>query len=725
MVIEDTQQQSDRNAHVAQNIQELQRWIGHGFAPHLLPLRQGDKIPTEVGWNLHPGYEDEELKTFAWQGRNFGLLMKDFTAIDIEASEYGDAILEIVRKKFPDAPVRSRKGSQSRAVLLRTEPSAVAWTIPRPDDVAGDSIYLAEALRGGQLHIIGHRADRGDARLEWENMTVAPAMPEISAGELHDLGEEIVRALRGMGMDVHLDGAAIGANAGDAPGETLDFEMLAEVVRSIPRDDYFYERDRRRDMMHAIAGASNKSEEGRELWLEWDAREDDGGAPSKPGPAGKQWDRLHADNLRLGAGYLIGQLERLKLRRLSNKVKRDVALNFINDLSFEVENLEEDDDDDLPGVMFDGDAPPAPVQMLVEGMVPAEGLTFLGGQSGVGKSFLAVHMSACLASSTRFFGKDIEEKVGVIYLAAESAGTLPGRLEAAKRQIGVEDELLPIAIMRDIPNLRDPINIKTTVKRLRKTARRMEKKFDIRVGLVVIDTLTAAFENKDEQGNAEMAAVCKIAANVGASVGAATLLVHHFGKDQSLGLRGASSLRGAGESILSAIGDRDEERGTCRNRKLVITKQKEGEEGETFRFDLNPWTLGEMPNGKPHIAAAIKQIDGGDPARENGAAKGPTKQEKEARVYDLMHDVVHHAHAKGEIDKAAAMLDLGMTEWEFRTVTGKLNASREMKYDPASKAWTLTKKGEANVLRAKKAREAADAAFDNGTHSPESGTDSP
>jgi hypothetical protein len=125
-----------------------------------------------------------------------------------------------------------------------------------------------------------------------------------------------------------------------------------------------------------------------------------------------------------------------------------------------------------------------------------------------------------------------------------------------------------------------------------------------------------------------MNTVCKAAAELGDSIGAATLALHHFGKDPSTGLRGASAIRGAGESVLSALADRDELSGTCRNRRLVHSKSRVGEEGPLFGYDLVDVPVGvTKANGQPLMVAYVS-VDNAQAERVVTMPAGATKAPK-------------------------------------------------------------------------------------------------
>jgi RecA-family ATPase len=67
--------------------------------------------------------------------------------------------------------------------------------------------------------------------------------------------------------------------------------------------------------------------------------------------------------------------------------------------------------------------------MLIKGLLPFTGVAFVGGQSGSGKTFVAIDLAIALASAaaekpTHFFRKRVKQSAGVAILAAEGLGML-------------------------------------------------------------------------------------------------------------------------------------------------------------------------------------------------------------------------------------------------------------------------------------------------------------
>ena len=99
--------------------------------------------------------------------------------------------------------------------------------------------------------------------------------------------------------------------------------------------------------------------------------------------------------------------------------------------------------DHLDGWSFDGDALPEPPPMLIKKLLPLDGICFVGGQSGAGKTFIAVDIAVSLASGEQCFGHNVTERVGVAIFAAEGASTIASRVTVARNH-KARGEILPM-----------------------------------------------------------------------------------------------------------------------------------------------------------------------------------------------------------------------------------------------------------------------------------------
>jgi hypothetical protein len=272
------------------------------------------------------------------------------------------------------------------------------------------------------------------------------------------------------------------------------------------------------------------------------------------------------------------------------------------------------------GFQLDADTPLiAPVE-LVHGTISRQGTGVLGGQSGAGKTFVAVHLMVCAAAAIPFLGREIREPVAGVYLAAEGSGTIAHRFRAAKRYAGIK-ELLPITYSGKVGNLLDQKQLFKTIGDLKQCGDYFRAHFGVPHGLTIIDTASMAFHMSDENSNAEIARVCQALARMCQETGAFTCVVHHMGKDQNAGLRGGSAWRGNVDSVLLCLADREPLTGDCRNCRVVVEKHRDGPEGPIGGFDLPLIELGMDDYDEPFFSRAVRFLGEvkAKPAREKPA----------------------------------------------------------------------------------------------------------
>jgi hypothetical protein len=271
----------------------------------------------------------------------------------------------------------------------------------------------------------------------------------------------------------------------------------------------------------------------------------------------------------------------------------------------------------LDGVVFDGDqSPPAPSE-LIKGLLPCVGVAFMGGQSGAGKTFIAIDLAVALAigGPVEFFGRRVKERVGVAIFAAEGRGTIASRLHVAKDHRSATGRLPIVTVMRDF-NLADQGEVALFIDALAAIADRLRANFGVRLGLIIIDTLAAGFGLVDENSNAEASATIRTLRRIGEAAGALVMPVHHYGKSEDTGLRGASGYRAGADVVLSVLAKRNETTGAVSDRRIALAKSRTHEEGPISGFDLVYVPIGfdedggafgsciVVPNAKP-ISSAI------------------------------------------------------------------------------------------------------------------------
>ena len=336
----------------------------------------------------------------------------------------------------------------------------------------------------------------------------------------------------------------------------------------------------------------------------------------------------------------------------------------------------------LKGVVFDGDSTITQAPEFVEGMLPATGVGFLGGQSGAGKTFVAIDLAVALCTKQEFLGRRVRERVGVVVIAAEGAGTIPVRLEVARRHREAPNRL-PFATIADTVNLSDPKEVAAVTVRLLEIDRRFQDLHGCRLGIIIVDTIAAAFLQKDENDNAEGARIIRTLRMLSECCKALVLAVHHYGKAAETGLRGASSLRAGADAVISVLGDRNEILGTCKNRSVAVAKSRTGSEGPVSGFELQSINVGVNDYGEEYGSCAIVATD---------ASTSRTRRPSQA--VQLFHDaycaadldfgVSHGLNHNGPTVRAIKVDQL-RAEYLRRKVTGETD--REKQHSTAMQAF--------------------------------------
>lgn len=276
----------------------------------------------------------------------------------------------------------------------------------------------------------------------------------------------------------------------------------------------------------------------------------------------------------------------------------------------------------LLGVSFDGDALPDAPRYLVKHLLPAEGVVIVGGQSGAAKTFLVIDLAVSLATGQPFFGRRVSERVGTLILAAEGAGTMPGRITAARIDRTKEDRL-PIAWLGAVPNLADAASVAALQPMIQAVDSRFQEQFGLRLGCIVIDTLAAAFALRDENDAAEAQQALRHMRMLGEPIGALVLPVHHYGKTEDSGLRGSSAYRGGADAVLSVLAERNQATGEVGARSLNLAKTRYGEEGPVAGFTLRFVQLGLDEDDEPYGACVVEPALDADAAPRERPQRDP------------------------------------------------------------------------------------------------------
>ena len=212
----------------------------------------------------------------------------------------------------------------------------------------------------------------------------------------------------------------------------------------------------------------------------------------------------------------------------------------------------------------------------VRGVLPAVGLAAIFGPSASGKSFLGFDMAAAVADGSRWFNCRVEA-APVVYAALEGEAGFKLRVQAWEAHHG---RMLPpgLHMVLQAFKLTEPHDVRDLAAVVPAGA------------VVFIDTLNRAAPTADENSSKDMGEILEAAKRLQTLTAGLVVLIHHTGKDATKGLRGHSSLFAALDAAVevSRNGDR---------REWMVSKSKDGQDGDAHPFKLQVETLGLDDHG--------------------------------------------------------------------------------------------------------------------------------
>src|SRR2546430_552041 len=175
-------------------------------------------------------------------------------------------------------------------------------------------------------------------------------------------------------------------------------------------------------------------------------------------------------------------------------------------------------------------------------------MAVLYGESGSGKTFLALHLALCVAAGTEFFGHRVR-RAGVVYIAAEAGRGIENRVAAAKHEIEFPEMMPFAAITVPVDLCTEAANTDSVIDAIRFADIGMP------VELIIVDTLSRVMAGGNENAPDDMGALVRNIDRLRAETNAAVVLVHHSGKDASRGARGHSLLHAATDTEIEVVRD--------------------------------------------------------------------------------------------------------------------------------------------------------------------------
>lgn len=274
--------------------------------------------------------------------------------------------------------------------------------------------------------------------------------------------------------------------------------------------------------------------------------------------------------------------------------------------------------------MFADIEPVLDEEWLIDGLLPAYGLAAVYGPPSCGKSFLTADAMMSVAAGRRWCGADVEQGA-VIYIAAEGGPGFRKRIAAARMSHEYPRET-PFALITDCPNLGAA---EGDVPLLLQRIREQQSLLPIPVKAIVIDTLARTMVGADENGSADMGIFISNADTLAREMKCLVVVVHHTGKDVARGMRGSSALHGAADAEWAIDTDDD-------GRSVKIAKMKDGEDGLSWRFDLEQIKVGTSTKGKPVTSCAVRTLNEPHHAKSAGKSTPRKLSPQNKRAKDIL-----------------------------------------------------------------------------------------
>jgi len=228
---------------------------------------------------------------------------------------------------------------------------------------------------------------------------------------------------------------------------------------------------------------------------------------------------------------------------------------------------------------------------LVKGLLPARGVAAIYGESGSGKSFLAMDLCFSIAAGLPdWFGMKIKE-APVAYVALEGRGGISKRIKAWEKH----NKQIVGDKVRFVVSDFTLLNVDGVAK--------LGAEILAALGpgcIVVVDTLNQSAPGADENSSKDMNLVLANAKQLGEHVQGAALLVHHTGKDPKKGMRGHSSLLAAMDAVIVVT------KSSEGKREWNITKAKDDDIVASRGFELVNYVVGADDDGDDITSCAVR-----------------------------------------------------------------------------------------------------------------------
>ncbi|WP_316233393.1 AAA family ATPase [Bradyrhizobium sp. SZCCHNPS2010] len=276
---------------------------------------------------------------------------------------------------------------------------------------------------------------------------------------------------------------------------------------------------------------------------------------------------------------------------------------------------------------------------LIKGILPLYGVALLAGQYSSGKTFVALDLALSLIHGVSFLGRNTKPGA-VLWLAAEGAGILEQRLEAArlaKFKADINAPQFPFLWTEPDPAKDTDAVLADLSIKIREAKNECETQHPGHpLRLVVIDTLAAYFALKDENDNAEVGGFMARLGKIARDMQTLVMPIHHMGKSADGGIRGASAFGAGADAALAVLASINPQTGEVDGpRTISLAKTRNGNPGPLTSFTIGQVVIGIDNDG-----------DGIAPGYVAYTPVGASKGKQPSRAVCNMMDSINEAMQK-------------------------------------------------------------------------------
>lgn len=220
-------------------------------------------------------------------------------------------------------------------------------------------------------------------------------------------------------------------------------------------------------------------------------------------------------------------------------------------------------------------------RFIIPEVIPAAGSTMLYGASNAGKTGIAIRTAMSVAAGLDW-GERRVERAAVVYAACEDPKGVQERLLACARYLSLDAAELPILVV----NIHAAGLVTADGRdQLQSDAEEVQSRFDLPIGLIIVDTVSAAFGDKNQDdaqfaGNF-MANVNSLAAELDCGV----LCIHHPGKMAGDAMRGSGEFYNRADAVIQAA------RTAGQVTTLRFRKQRNWSDDDSFEVRIDGFDL--------------------------------------------------------------------------------------------------------------------------------------